>query len=97
MRLWLDDIREMPNSFDVWAKTANEAIEHLKDGNVGFISFDHDLGEGAGTGYDVAVWIEEKAFRKEIGPMGWQIHSANTVGKIKIGMAMMNAEKYWRK
>jgi len=96
MRLWLDDIREMPKDFDIWAKNSYEALVYLRIGNIKFISFDHDLGEGAGTGYDVAVWIEERAFRKKIGPIGWQIHSANTVGRNKIEMAMINADKYWR-
>ena len=48
--LWLDDEREPPSFSDsgipwTWAKTADEAIEYLKTGEVAFASLDHDLAE----------------------------------------------------
>jgi len=94
MYLWLDDIRPMPRGFSYWAKTGSQAIELLMTGKVEFISFDHDLGHGL-TGYDVAKYIEECAFRGEIPPLKWRIHSANPVGRRNIQQAMLNAEKYW--
>jgi hypothetical protein len=42
--LWLDDVRPMPEAFDVHVKTAEEAIALLRRGIVVKISFDHDLG-----------------------------------------------------
>lgn len=44
MKVWLDDVRPMPEGFDVWAKTSNKAIILLSSGKVTHISFDHDLG-----------------------------------------------------
>ena len=49
MKLWVDDIRKMPSWYDVWAKTADQAIavlSVLKTGKVTHISLDHDLGDG---------------------------------------------------
>ncbi len=59
MLLFLDDKRLPPNDAWTLAKTAHEAIELLKTGKVEVISLDHDLGPPeAGTGYDVAKWLE---------------------------------------
>lgn len=48
--LWLDDVRNPPSFSDsgipwTWAKTADEAIEYLKTGEVVFASLDHDLAD----------------------------------------------------
>ena len=59
MLLFVDDKRLPPNNAWTLTKTAAEAIELLKTGKVEVISLDHDLGPPeAGTGYDVAKWIE---------------------------------------
>lgn len=44
IRLWLDDVRQMPTGYTHWAKTASEAINLIKAADVEHISFDHDLG-----------------------------------------------------
>lgn len=93
--IWLDDLRPMPEKFDVHVKTAKEAIDLLKKGNVSRISFDHDLGEGAGDGYQVAMFILEQAFLAEIPRLEWQVHSMNVVGKDNITHAMRQADKCW--
>jgi hypothetical protein len=96
MRLWLDDVRPMPNDFVCHCLRAKEAINFVRMGMVSHISFDHDLGEPEnGTGYDVAKVIEEGAFDGTIPPMTWAIHSANPVGRKNIEVAMKNAERYW--
>jgi hypothetical protein len=60
------------------------------------VSFDHDLGDSDElTGYDIAKWIEEKAFNGEISRFTWAIHSANPVGRVRIKQAMQNADKFW--
>jgi len=106
MKLWLDDIRPMPDDFDIWCTSASSAIECItmfsitdeKKRYITEISFDHDLGlEMNGTGYDVAEWIEEAAYYNMIPRIKWNIHSANPVGRINIETAMVNADKYWRK
>jgi len=96
MRIWLDDIRPMPNWFDVHCKTATEAADYIRTGKVTFISFDHDLGPAkAGTGYHVAVLIEDYAKAGAIPAIRYAIHSANPVGRVNIEAAMRNAIKFW--
>ena len=95
--LWLDDLRPMPAEFNHHVKTADDAIKVLETGRVKRMSFDHDLGpEEAGTGYDVAKWVEEAAFNKEIPPFEWRVHSANPVGARNIENALKGAERYWK-
>ncbi len=94
LRVWLDDERPLPSNFDVHVKTADEAIELLKKGNVDVISLDHDLGTEK-TGYDVACWIEEQAFHGKLGKLRLRCHSQNVVGRARICIALQNAEKFW--
>lgn len=93
MRLWLDDIRPMPDGYDVWCRTSDEAITQLLTRSVTHISFDHDLG-GDDTGYLVAMWIEEQVYTAEYFTMPtWSIHSANPVGARRIRAAMESADR----
>ena len=67
MKLWLDDLRPMPARFEVHVKTVEQALAALLQGQISFISFDHDLGTTECgtlhlTGYDLAKIIEQKAF-----------------------------------
>ena len=97
MLLWLDDLRPMPVGFDLWAKTAEEAVKMIKENDITFISFDHDLGnDKALTGYDVACFIENRAVRG-IKPPDWAIQSSNPVGANKIRMAMESAHSYYQR
>jgi hypothetical protein len=95
MRIWLDDERSMPPTFDVHCKTANEAIELLKSGEVTKISLDHDLGQGCKTGYEVAKFIEESAYNGTLDKIRLAVHSQNPVGKERIRQALCNAQRYW--
>jgi len=108
IELWLDDERDPESQFIqeefgswpgmVWVKTAWAAINRLKDGNVSYISLDHDLGpDKAGTGADVARWIEEQAFLNQIPKLVWNCHSKNPVGTKNMKAALNNAERYWSK
>jgi hypothetical protein len=97
MRLWLDDVREMPEGFDLWVKTASEAAELIEAGKVSYISFDHDLGSSMNTGYAVALLIEILAYQGKIEPIEWDIHSSNPVGRKAIKLAMESAERFWEK
>jgi len=102
MRIWLDDIREMPPSFDRHARTAAEAIVMLSGRNATEISLDHDLGaECNGSGYEVACWIEQAAFawsedhKAGLPPVRWSIHSQNPVGAENMIQALRNADRFW--
>lgn len=94
-KLYLDDLRDTPEGFNLRAYTAKEAIDMLEKGNISLISFDHDLGpEEAGTGYEVAKWIEEKAYTDpNFAVPDWKIHSANPVGVKNIERAMNSATR----
>lgn len=97
INVWLDDIRLPPEGFQ-WVKTAWDAINLIKTGKVGYISLDHDLSDDVafGTGYDVASYIEEYAYRGG-RRIKWNIHSANPVGRRRMEAALMSADRYWRK
>lgn len=104
--LWLDDERNpadprVQEQFDampgmIWVKTADAAVHRLKQGAVRFISLDHDLGTTA-TGYDVAKWIEERAFHGRLPRLSWAVHSMNVEGAKMIRRAMQRADQYWLK
>ena len=107
LKLWLDDERNPQEPFiqkefgshgdEIWVKTANEAIELLKQGNVESISLDHDLGHPInGTGQDVANFIEEQAFSDKIPKLSWRIHSMNIVGKENMEKSLKKADKFWK-
>jgi hypothetical protein len=75
MRLWLDDIRPASEGW-TWVKTAQEAIDFLKTGEVTEASLDHDLGEDQPEGRTVALWMAEH----DVWPKdSVAIHSGNPV------------------
>lgn len=96
MRLWIDDMRPMPEGFDHHAMTAEDAILSINEHPITLISFDHDLGpEPQATGYNVAKHIEKLAYGRVIGRMEWRVHSANPAGAARIRAAMESAERFW--
>ena len=86
MKLYVDDVRQAPEGWQL-AKTAGTAIAILMRETIEELSLDHDLGDPeAGTGYDVIVWLEEKAFSgnwQHVPPVIW-VHSANPIGRQRI-------------
>lgn len=96
LHVWLDDLRPIRPGYNALAKTADEAIKLLETGRVQSISLDHDLGPPeAGTGYDVAQWIEEAAYEGKINRLDWNIHSANPVGVSNMRQALLSADRFW--
>jgi len=95
MKVWLDDIRPMPEGYDIHAYSAAEAIELLKSGKVTEISLDHDLADLERDGYEVACWIEKHAYDGTLPKLIWKIHSANPVGVSRMRSALTQAEKWW--
>lgn len=94
MRVWVDDVRPMPQDFDIWLRTVDSVITALRVGGVTHLSLDHDLGEEK-TGYDIAKFIEEAAYQKRLAPMTVVIHSANPVGRKNMLVAIKRAEMFW--
>lgn len=95
MRIFLDDIRLPSDNLGevIVVRDAQSAMNLIKTGKVTWISFDHDLGTEL-TGYDVATLIEELVFMGDIRCPEWDIHSANPVGRERIRIAMLGAEKF---
>lgn len=97
MKLWLDDIRD-PEHYGksdwVWVKTATDAIDQFRTGQVEEASLDHDLTDeqmvkggilgqvyedGHKSGYDVVCWLEQHP--EFWPPEGVRVHSANPAGR----------------
>lgn len=105
MKLWLDDERDptcekIQEKFgscgdEHWVKNANDAIAYISQNIVESISLDHDLGENAGSGIEVANFIEEQAFLGKLERIEWRIHSMNPIGRKNMERALNNAEKFW--
>lgn len=96
MKIWLDDERPMPAEFDVHLKRGEHAIRALRLGGITCISLDHDLGdESEVTGYDVAKFIEEAAYKGTLAPLEVLIHSANPVGVKNMQLALKRARMFW--
>ena len=76
--------------------TAWDAIDALRAGGVVAVSLDHDLGPPtAGTGYDVACWIEAEAHHGRLARVVWSIHSANQIGAERMTRALAKADMCW--
>ncbi len=80
MKLFLDDIREAPEGWEI-VRSGEEAIILLGTNVVEMISLDNDLGSNKMTGYDVTKWIEKQVFENNFIPPDMVIHSANLVGR----------------
>lgn len=106
MKVWLDDerdptcpeiIKRFGSSPDmVWVKSAEEAIELLKTGEVTCISLDNDLGHNMTEGYKVAQWLEEQAYNNNIKPLEVFAHTMNPVRNREIQVCILNMRRYWR-
>jgi hypothetical protein len=93
-KIYLDDERPKPDGWLLVA-TPDEMIEHLKEGDVEWISLDHDLGEISRTcyekpitGMDVLKWIEEQVVTTDYVPPRMMAHTANPVAKQQMHAAM---------
>ena len=97
--LWIDDVREMPDGYNVHAKNSAEGLVIVEKAVAGSlllrsVSFDHDLG-GTDDAYIVACRIEQEAYAGRLPQLTWNIHSMNSVGCRRIRAAMESAEKAW--
>jgi len=88
LKVFLDDLRPAPEG---WVRVfwPDEAIAHLKGGQVTHLSLDHDLGDDArGTGYDVLLWIEQAVAVDGFKPPKITVHSANPAARIRMEAAI---------
>lgn len=105
IKLWIDDLRQPPSDEWTWAKTLEEAMDHIKSTvGVSEISFDHDLGvkyQDADGWYrwkdtqPVAKYLEAQAESGELSVMPvWRIHSMNPEGRKQLIAILQRAEKF---
>ncbi|MBB1151444.1 hypothetical protein H4K35_15260 [Myroides sp. NP-2] len=89
MKLYLDDLRPIPNEF-IGVRTYTEFINYInQNGLPDFISFDHDLGLEE-SGFDCAKWLVNYCLDKKIGLPEFTVHSQNPVGKKNIESLLNN-------
>ena len=97
MKLWLDDIRDMPFGFDIMVRSARAAIAILKTGIVTEVSLDHDLGDDHVTGQVVADFIVWAARFNGIKRLKWTVHTSNGSARPRMVAALRNADRFWDK
>ena len=82
MKLFLDDIREPPDTSWVVVRSYADAVRAVEqDGYPQMVSFDHDLGSEK-TGLDFAHFLVNLDLDTQAMPDGftYRVHSANPVG-----------------
>lgn len=80
MKIWVDDIREKPEDYDIWIHSTNECIDYIVKHRweIDLLDLDHDAGDFYKDGGDyikILDWLEEKRIALPI-----RIHSGNPVG-----------------
>ena len=98
MKIYLDDYRPCPPGWTL-AKTAPEAIELLKRGDVEEVSLDYDLGDYrddlAYTGRAVAAFIARGAHDGTLPRLTWHVHSNNADGCEIMRRMLDKADTFW--
>ncbi|WP_099365490.1 cyclic-phosphate processing receiver domain-containing protein [Sphingobacterium sp. 1.A.4] len=88
-KLYLDDIRPIPNGY-FGARSYAEFVKYIeKNGLPDFISFDHDLGLEK-SGYDCAIWLVNYCMDNVLMLPDFEVHSQNPVGKENISSLLYN-------
>ena len=95
MKIWLDDVRQVPDGY-VWTKSVNETIKLIEkaesDGEtIELLDLDHDLGDYAPDGGDAIKLLDYLVENEKFYPV--RLHTANPVGMDN--MARM-IRRYWR-
>jgi len=97
-KLYVDDIRNIPD--DEWdvARTYDQAIYMLGMNNYDVVSLDHDLGDFRKdgremTGYDVLMYLVERKENNLHVPATIYVHTANPPARIKM---ISTIQRYWK-
>ncbi len=94
MKIWLDDLRPVPEGYE-WARSVNEAISIIEKAEtngdeIELLDLDHDLGDYYKDGGDAIKILDYLAERQTFYPI--TIHTANPVGRANMER-MIN--RYW--
>lgn len=96
MKIFLDDLRPVPDEFDLVFRSGKALLKYLKENpnqHYELISFDHDLGENTLTGYDVVKAIVDD-LNINFTFDRFQFHTANVVGFRNMYYYLVNAQIY---
>ncbi len=101
VKIFLDDVRNPPDSTWLIARNSAECIKLLKkhEGKIKELSLDHDLGEFVGcserTGKVPLQWLEQRVIQDQDYPLPKVIfiHSANPVGKQGMELILMSIKR----
>lgn len=91
--LYVDDLRKCPEGFEV-ARNYADALVLLREGDIGVLSLDHDLGLGndgeiAPTGYDLVKAFCMEGLHADV----IYIHTDNPVGREYMYKTLLQARK----
>ncbi len=94
MKIWVDDLREVPKGY-IGTKSVNETISLIekleKEGEqIELIDLDHDLGDYVSQGGDAIKILDYLAERGTFYPI--IIHTANPVGRANMERMI---QRYW--
>lgn len=90
MKIWVDDIRPVPEDFDVWCKTVPQFIAIVSHAmgvkeEIELVSLDHDAGDYVKYGgdyIDCLEWLEKCKFKYGLEPCKrFYLHTGNPVGR----------------
>ena len=98
MKIWLDDLRPMPNGFTHHAYSVNQAKGMIESAEALFksgeqieeISCDHDLGDFASDGGDGIKLLDWLVERNTCYPI--TLHTMNPVGRQNMQRML---DRYW--
>lgn len=93
-KIWVDDVRDMPDGYDYQSYTVDNAIARIKEGyhfnDILEISLDYDAGDyvwGGGDYIKILEWLEHKRLRDIEwrnyirDNMTFHLHTADPVGR----------------
>lgn len=102
LALYLDDVRDPEPSDELtWivCRTGEEFMECHKTfyQKISMYSFDHDLGDGEPTGYELAKWMVNRMMDYSVYcEILFNVHSANPVGSVNIEKFLSNWNNFVR-
>lgn len=98
-KLWVDDIRPVPDASWFVARSFHEAICMLEKGDFSIVSLDHDLASFYGykemTGMDILQWMERRQYDGIVIPATIHIHTGNASVKqtmLELAKKLMDTE-----
>lgn len=97
LKIWVDDVRPMPDGYDVHCRTVDATMAIIRHCPVKIINLDHDAGDyayGGGDYINILKRMEEENICKGIL---FIFHTMNPVGRENMkAIVEANRKKGWR-